>query len=351
MLTVRTASIAPGGDEGESIEEGNGPRRRGGWNPSVDARIEELEPRIVDLLDGRRRDDGGARSDDRRWIDSLRDAERIAIVPDAHYPFHPSSGVVTDPAVVGALARVLERETRADLAVAGGGDEHTSFGQTVAYLGYPDALEGTDADLVDLADEPRENILVDLEAEGLLLGDDADSDGGDPNPLVPLSVPERLLADEVIVVPTLRPTEAGPVAGAMRTLARHVEGPPEPSTVAVAATSAIDPTCALLDATVAYGGDPHATGRLFCGRPSAADAVGATLLDRPLEDDEALRRALRSDGTSVLVEGCDVDALADRIPDGDLPPRTGTHPAVSLAYRTYAAVAGDAVPPQMRGDR
>ncbi|WP_226042293.1 DUF362 domain-containing protein [Natrinema sp. DC36] len=295
--------------------------RRGGWDPDIDARMAALESPVRDLLDPS--------------LETLAGADRITLVPDAHYPFHPSSGMVTDPAVIGSIVSRLERRTDAAVAVAGASDERISVDRTAEYLGYASLLERFDAEFVDLADESRTDDICVVD--------------GSP---VALSVPERLVGSTVVVVPSLRPTEDGPVAGAMRTLAALGDATADPERVPVAATRIIDPAVSVLDATTAYGGDPAAGNALFAGAAPAVDAVASSLLGRSLEPDAALQTA-RGDAGPVTVEGDGVDfeRLRERIPDGDLPPSDEPHPAVSTAYRVYAAVAGDAVPPQLEGGR
>ena len=294
--------------------------RRGGWIPDIDARLTHLESPVRDVL---------APS-----LEALADADRITLVPDAHYPFHPSSGMVTDPAVIGSMVAHLERKTDAEIAVAGASDERISFDRTADYLGYTSLLERFDATLVDLADEPRLDEVCSVD--------------GTP---VALSVPERLVESTVVVVPSLRPTAAGPVAGAMRTLAASIDCDAKPARVPVATRPIVNPAVAVIDATTAYGGEPVAADVLLAGEPSAVDAVASSLLGRSLEADDALK-TVREDEEPVTVEGdVDFDRLRATIPDGDLPPPDSPHPAVSTAYRVYAAVAGDAVPPQLEGGR
>ncbi len=295
--------------------------RRGGWIPDTDTRMARLESPVREVL---------ARS-----LEALADADRITLVPDAHYPFHPSSGMVTDPAVIGSIVGLLEDETDAEIAVAGASDDTIAFDRVADYLGYTSLLERFDATLVDLAAESRvdEDYTVD----------------GTP---VTLSIPERLVESTVVVVPSLRPTADGPVAGAMRTLAALVDSNMALDQASIAATRLLEPAIAVVDGTTAYGGEPVAADVLFSGSPSAVDAVASSLLGRSLETDDALK-AVREDEEPVSVDGGDIDfdRLRATIPDGDLPPPDSPHPAVSTAYRVYAAVAGDAVPPQLEGGR
>ncbi len=295
----------------------------GGWLPDADARIDRLESPVADLLEAD--------------LSTLSAVDRITVVPDSHYPFHPSSGVVTDPAVVAAIVGVLERRTDADLAVAGVSDDVIGFDRTAAHLGYTSLLERVDADLVDLADDSRTGRLLEI---------------GDRPTTV--SIPDGLATGATIVVPSLRPTEQGPIAGGMRTLARFATGADEPDRVAVGATRAVDPALCVLDATTAYAGTSAATDALFAGPTAAVDALGSSLLERSLADDGAVSLAF-DERTSISIDSVgprkpDLERIRERLDGGGLPPRESTHPAVTAAYRLYAAVAGDAVPPQLEGE-
>ncbi|ELY86259.1 DUF362 domain-containing protein [Natrinema altunense] len=294
--------------------------RRGGWVPDIDARMAALQSPVRTVLEPA--------------FEALAEADRVTLVPDAHYPFHPSSGMVTDPAVVGAIVARLERETDADVAVAGASDDRISFDRTARYLGYEGLLERFEASLADLADDSRTGDFCAIADESIAL-----------------SVPNRLAEGTVVVVPSLRPTADGPVAGAMRTLDALVDCDAGPDRAPVAATRAVDPAVAVLDATTAYGGDPVAGNALFAGSAPAVDAVATTLLDRSLAADGALETARGDRGPISVAGDADFEALRARLPDGELPPADDTHPAVSTAYRVYAAVTGDAVPPQLEGDR
>ncbi|WP_254524306.1 DUF362 domain-containing protein [Natrinema caseinilyticum] len=296
--------------------------RRGGWIPDVDGRQAALEDPVRAVLEPD--------------LEAVSSADRITLVPDAHYPFHPSSGMVTDPAVIGAIVATLRRWTDADIAVAGASDDRMAFDRTAKYLGYTDLLERSDAELVDLADEPRTEFVRSVDGRSLSL-----------------SVPTRLLESTVSVVPSLRPTENGPVAGAMRTLSSLVAGADDPDRVPAATTRIVEPGPAVVDATTVFGGEPAAANTLFAGAAPAVDAVATSLLGRSPGSDAALESVRGDDAEPVTVVGSsvDFDRLRDRIPDGDLPPADDTHPAVSTAYRIYATVAGDAVPPQLEARR
>lgn len=149
------------------------PDRHGGWTPDVDRRLATLESPVRAVLEP--------------YVSSLTAADRITLVPDAHYPFHPSSGMVTDPAVVGSIAGQLGIWTDADVAIAGASDERIAFDRTAAYLDYPAIADRFDVDLVDLADGGRRNIIATVDDEQ-----------------VSVSVPDQLVESTVVVVPETR---------------------------------------------------------------------------------------------------------------------------------------------------
>ncbi|MWV39249.1 DUF362 domain-containing protein [Natrialba sp. INN-245] len=298
--------------------------RTGSWIPDVDARMATFESSLSAVLEPS--------------IDSLEAADRIAVVPDVHYPFHPSTGMVTDPALLGALVAHLERRGDAEIDVCGAGTGIDAE-RTAAYLGYPAVLERFDATFSGIDDETSRTRVV-------RSVDDRS---------VPFAVPTDLLERTVVVVPTLRPTESGAVAGGMRTLAALGEGTDDPDATAVAAADIVDPTLSILDATTAYGGTPHAANAIFAGPTAPTDAVAASLLGRSIDEEPAVSLALE-DGARIDVERVgpeartlDVEAIGDRLSGGELPPKGDMHPIVTAAYRLYAAAGRDAVPPQLEG--
>ncbi len=278
------------------------------WTPSLERRVLAIKPALRELATTGVFDEIG---------------DRLTLIPDVHYPFHPSSGMVTDPAVVAALIEVLDADA---ITVAGVSDPHIDLERCWSYLGW----EGISTSRVDLGTSPTTSGEV-------RLGDE----------LVSVAVPEILLETSVVPVPTLRPTREGPVAGALRTLALGV-GDGEPTDEVIAATTRlVDPVCTLLDSTVAFAGEPAATGALLAGDPVAVDAVAATVLELAPADDRAIALSCEEDRLSVSVSGIELADLRTALPSGSLPPATETHPIVPAAYRIYAATSGDAIPPQL----
>ncbi|RQG97107.1 DUF362 domain-containing protein [Natrarchaeobius chitinivorans] len=301
--------------------------RDGNWNPDIDSRMAAFESPIEAVL-------GPA-------LESLPNEERIAIVPDVHYPFHPSTGMVTDPALVGTIVSTLESHLDADVDVVAETDG-IDVDRAATYLGYPSLLERFGAEFVGLDDgDARTTELCDIDGRS-----------------VSVSVPTRLLERTVVVVPTLRPTESKTVAGGMRTLAATAESTADPAATTVASTTVLDPFLSVLDATIAYGGEPHAANAVFSGPVSPVDALAGSLLGCPTEKDRALSLALEDRDDPISIERVgrgrhhlDLDALRERLSGGELPPSGATHPAVTTAYRLYAAIGRDAVPPQLEEGR
>lgn len=263
--------------------------------------------------------------------DSLSSADRILLVPDAHYPYHHSTGMVTDPAVVEALLEQLTAWTDANLSI-GATSERLPLERTLEYLGYP-----TDGPpIVDLQDAEMSWVEVPT-ANGERR----------PHP-----VPVPLLEQAVVVVPTLRPTANGRLAGTMATLDRvtRADGDQSP----LSALRAVEPAVSILDATTAFAGRPHALNALVAGPPAQVDAVGTWLLKRDLGDEPGLADAVGKPPTVTWVgesaNGASLESLRAALPAGDLPPSDEPNPAVKAAYRLYADVSGDVVPPQLEVD-
>ncbi|ELY95285.1 hypothetical protein C482_16608 [Natrialba chahannaoensis JCM 10990] len=342
--TVRGA-LGTDADGSAGSDRSTHPTPHGSWTPSLDERLSALESPVGEALGP--------------VLESIADEpDRITVVPDAHYPFHPSTGMVTDPAVVGAVLDHLSWRTDADLAVAGVSTECMPFERTAEYLGYPDLCERTGAELVDLAPDSPDG---DFTRQVFPVDDRS----------VAVSVPEQLHEDTVLVVPSLRPTDEGNVAGGMRTLGGFADAVAESAPTAVAATRAIEPACCLFDAMTAYGDEPYAANALFAGPTPVVDALAASLFGAGF-DDRVIELAPDATESATGVEprsgsspqirveavgrtatdpavdfGAQLDTLETRLKGGTLPPSDETHPAVSIAYRLYAAVGGDAVPPQL----
>lgn len=259
--------------------------------------VAAIRPALADLLDAHRT--------------ALGTGDRVLLVPDTHYPYHPSTGMVTNPDVVEALATIVD----GDVAVGIPSSAHVDADRVGRFLGYERLAERTGAALVDLDDAER-------------VEEDVSLASGD----VPLSVPRPLVDDAVVVVPTARRSARYGVAAGMVALAHAVAEDPTRETV-LAASRACWPALGVLDATFVYDGEPRRADRLAASEDLVALSQAAADL--------------------VGVDPDDVPHLRSRrAPPSPLPSFGGGQPddgdgAKERAYRLYARVSGDLVPPQM----
>lgn len=242
-------------------------------------------------------------------------SDEVLIVPEAHYPFHPSTGMVTNPTVVGSLVDLLE----ADAAIGLPGSQYVDAAQTAQYLGYERLVDETGVRLLylDSVDCLERRVrFVDRQ--------------------VRVSVPEPFQRASIVVVPTLRRSDSHRISGGMVTLARAVTDDPTREDV-LAASRACWPSLAILDATYAYDGEPDRRRLLL----ASDDVVGleekaAELLDVAPRSVPHLSRGHAPPTPIARVR----ETLED----------TGTSSGDDLlarGYRTYARLTGDLVPPQL----
>lgn len=269
-----------------------------------------------------------------RYEEALLDADRAVVLPDARYPHHPSTGMVTDPATVQAILRALEAlagDVPTTLAIASG--SRVDSDQVARYLGYDDVAERTGARLISTEYEPAVDRTVSVGARG-----------------VRVSIPEPLDEALVLNVPTLRLARATTIAGAMVNLSRPTEYADVSTGPGIAAAvSALSPTITVLDGTYAFVGEPHeARAILASGDPVSIDRA----ITAALGIDPSKESYLRITGgmEDVNVAGLSIERLAEELPEGAMPERDDAHPLLRAGYRAYAKVSGDAVPPQMMED-
>lgn len=242
-------------------------------------------------------------------------ASGILLLPDVHYPYHPSTGLVTNPDVVAELAELLD----GDVAIGLPSSDAIDGTRAGRYLGYEYVAERTGADLLDLDAGGRVHCQIRFAGT-----------------TVSLQVPEIMLERSVVVVPTARREPTRGVAAGMVTLAQAVT--PDPTRLeTIAAMRACWPEWSVLDATYAYTTTPQRMDVL-----AASDDVlelslsAATMLDVPRSDVPHLRT--RQSPPSSL------GWLASAVPR---PAAGGGDGLVDDGYRLYARVTGDLVPPQM----
>lgn len=258
-------------------------------------------------------------------------SESIVVLPEASYPFHPSTGLVTNPAVAVAAAKSLGRRVEPDrLTVAIAGSSWSPAAQVSVYLGYTDLLADTTVELVHL-DEVDARPQPFGDGEGVL------------------SVPSLLEESVVVNVPTLRrSTELGMVAG-LGNLALAMTTDPTPDAV-LAAADCVDPAVTLLDGTYVFAGAPSKpTFLLASDDRTALDQVGAALLG--LDADGVPYLEEPSADVDSLLEGIRLQSVRSEIKRGNmLQGGDGPSGLMVAGYRLYAHLSGDLLPPQFLGD-
>lgn len=254
----------------------------------------------------------------------------VVVVPDAHYPHHPSTGLVTNPFTVAGVLDWLEARGHDDVVVGVVGSDAVRGSQAASVLGYDRLTRAYDVEVVDLDTEAhvRKTTTVD----------------GEP---VSLDVPERLLESTLVSVPTVRTTDdAGLVSACISLL--HATGTERVSADRVAAAiDLLSPACTLVDATYAYSGGARASKVLLAGDdPVVLDVTVAEALDyNAVPYLEHLR-----DITDTRVDGLDRETLAAALPAGEPDPaEAGPSHAMKTGYKLYAKLTGDGVPPMLLG--
>jgi uncharacterized protein (DUF362 family) len=259
---------------------------------------------------------------------------RALVLPDVHYPFHPSTGAVTNPDTVEVLVETLTSRG-ADVTLCLPHSPWAEGTDAATYLGYDAVADRTGVETLALGDAPTVERRVRVDGR-----------------TVDVEVPEALVTDPLAVVPTLRTSADHPLVAALVTTAMGALGEGEaaldPDEV-VAATAACDPAFTLLDGTYTYVGAPHRSRFLVAGTDApAVDRAAARLVGTAPADVPSL--APFGIGREA-VEGLDVAALADALPGESpaAPVGEGDGPA-AMGYRLYARVTGDLVPPQFMGE-
>jgi uncharacterized protein (DUF362 family) len=261
----------------------------------------------------------------------------LVLVPDAYYPHHESTGLVTHPAALEALCMELTSLVD-DLFVLPAIGRDADAETTLELLGY---------DRIETIRDVRLRLPEDCERCCLSVRVlDSESE---PQRLT-VSAPRPLIDHAVVTVPTLR-TTGTIVAPGLRTLAMQLTDLEHPSapydwTHAVAADAIAEPVLSLLDGTYVFAGRPHRGRFLVAGADATTvDEVAATILDLSAEEVPSLE-ALGWNGEYRYVDGLSPDALARSLPD-EAPAEPSDRPLQKRGYQLYARLTGDGVPPQL----
>ncbi|MDZ7729852.1 MAG: hypothetical protein U5K37_00815 [Natrialbaceae archaeon] len=242
-----------------------------------------------------------------------------SLVPDMREPHRPATGLVTDPAVVTAIADRIAAETDSTIEVLAREGRHFDLETTSQYLGYGPLL---DRESVQLRSITKETDTIELwkHIEG---------------EAVTVDIPEPLLEGDIIPVPTLRPARDGGLAGVTKLLGRTTDPDLYAPATLTATVAIIDPPIAVLDATTTFAGEPVATDALIAGPPFDVDAVGEQLLGR---DGQAVGTT-DIDAVTVRCDDVDLETVEGAIPSGDYP-TTGHSRMLSKGYRLYSRLTG-----------
>lgn len=232
------------------------------------------------------------------WGSFLDAADRVLLLPDTHYPFHFSTGLVTAPGVVRAACRLVEREADATAVIGCTGGEHADPERCGRFLGYERIAEEEDAELRHLP-----------------------ADGGEPLPD----------GTAVFNLPTVRAEEGGTASANLR---RAFGSAGE--------AAAPGPVRSVLDGTYSYTGTPQRSLFVAASRDvGALDRWAVDLLSEPNDADAAGVESVaepRSVSTADLRERFGVSRSFE-VPDA-------LDDAMGAGYRLYGRLTGDAVPPQ-----
>lgn len=248
----------------------------------------------------------------------------VVVVPDVHYPFHPSTGLVTNPDVVAAVVDDLRTAAGADVVVGCRSASMVSTAATVRTLGYG-----------------RRNIaVVDLDEVDTVRRQVELRDG-----TMDAVIPRPLDDATVVVVPTIRTDDDLGLALAMATLGRAVLPDAATAEDIWAAVTFCSPAVALVDASYTYLGTPRASKFLLSGADIVT--VDAAVADMAGQTPSYLDgRAVRDLGATSAVDGFSLEEVAAALPTR--PARSTGQPGslMRAGYRLYARLSGDAVPPQ-----
>lgn len=252
----------------------------------------------------------------------------VVLVPDLHYPYHPSTGTVTNPDTVSALVdHLLGSVAGVDgVEIARAATAWSDDASCATFLGYDRLVERSDVEYFDPDAGPQVSRTVSL---------------GDQETVV--TAPERLL-DSSLVVPALRRREEPTLAGCFDRLAATALGRDPTAFEVDSFAAAADPIGAVLDATYSYVGAPRRTRALLASAdPLEVERIAAYLLGL---DRGALPRGAADDERPARVRGLDVHELADELPDESVSEGSPSG-LMKSGYRLYTRVTGDQLPPQL----
>ena len=247
--------------------------------------------------------------------------EEVTILFDAHYPYHPSTGMVTHPLVVDGVVDQLLQDGRT-VSVLPITTYWEDSDRCLSYLGYDQLFASREVTCLSPREGPRESRTVHI---------------GDRK--IVITIPQSITRD-VLCIPTLRPGYPPSHPGGTWLLAQAALDREPTADEAIAVGASIQ-AAGILDATYATFDTPLRTETIFASE------------DLPALDYVASR--FNTNGSSPVMQalhprpprqiGIQGQDIADPVSGQES--SSNDSGMISRAYQTYASVSGDLVPPQM----
>ncbi len=248
--------------------------------------------------------------------------DRVVIVPDVHYPFHTSTGLITNPAAVeGAIewARTTGRTVELAAWTAG----WKGVDACLEYTGYTQMMERLGVERFEPSGEEHLAYTVRID------GDDT-----------VITTPAAFITD-ALVFPTLRCDRTNTLQGALHTLAGAVVNR-LPTAQEVLCVGELSGASAVLDASYAYPGHPYRSELLLAS--SHVVAIDRFIGEQPGWSAPVARSLHRP---PPPVRGIDSAAISAAFPRPTHTAQPPTGDVLATGYRAYTKLTGDLVPPQV----
>lgn len=227
------------------------------------------------------------------------DLEKLVILPDMVYPFHPSTGMIADPNVIEWLVNTLKEKTELssnDISILCATSGEVPPGKVASLLGYDDLSSDHGIELIEARDDPE----------------------------VTDQIRDRPIA--TVLSPRFSVNGQGPIS--------HSKFLNELDQITSSRTVFNDQICfSVLDGIFLNCGHSYRADRVFLSKDSASiDGLISTLLGSSKVtyfDEREIQR---------IVSNLHVSQSSD----SDLPEKM-----MQFGYRIYAKASGDLIPPQM----
>lgn len=257
-------------------------------------------------------------------------ANDIVVIPDTHYPFHPSTGLVTNPDLIRAVLCELNALTNGcRLSIGCASADAESVDRIAQYLNYEGIANEFDADLIDLHAVRRvrhSQTTADTSCE--------------------VEMPQLMDDGTVINIPTLRIDSGKKPTTEMANLTRATDVSGNDSENLTFVSRLCSPVLTILDGTYTYTGHPHKSEFLLTAKDfGAIEESTRELLDINTRKTLNVHDSEPMNITYELV-GTTVDELANSLPNSASDKSILSEDMMAKAYRLYARLSGDAVPPQ-----